>query len=284
MRKIIIGLLNCLLLIGCNGSSAQTEPSPTLEGSFGIEETATPDANTQETSLIDEYISQIEDYELLRYAFLGTMEEEDGLKEVLDRASSFPGFEFLNELSENDAVYGEPSEYYNVYLLIPKKGCNLQVGPYSWYADQMTEILYESNEGKPILYIETSDDTRYYGQIKIDNDMTLFTGFNIATSKLRTDFKMGVVDVTPYEQFTSAEIPFFSQAIHDITTQVAEIQKIEQEGGSVTISGEEIIFDDELYALVYTRDKNDKDIIYGVSPSSGSVVKTEDHREWIKVK
>ena len=280
MRKLVISFISGLLLVGCSSSSAGVTPTPTIEVSSTPVAEPTPTIETNITPLTDEYINQMEGYELLRYGFLGWMDDEDGLREVINRADDFPGFAFVSELSEKDAVYGKEGEDYNVYLLVPKKGHMIEIGEYNWYAGEMTEVFYKSDSGKPILYIETSDNKTYHGQIRIDGDMTLYTGFNIATSKLRTEFKMGVVDITPYEEFTSSEVPFYAQALHDKMTQVKEIQKIEREGGSALLSGEEIIFEDTLYVLVYARDKDGKDIFYGVSPTTNKVIRTEDHQNW----
>ena len=50
------------------------------------------------------------------------------------------------------------------------------------------------------------------------------------------------------------------------------------------MSSEEFFFEDEIYAHIYTRDKDGNDVYYGISPSTGSVVKTKDHVEWTIVK
>ena len=294
MKKIIVlFVMGVLLVSGCSPQTSVTQevstptPTPNETTSAPVETTSTPIESS--TDLTEEYLNQMEEYELLRYGFLGTINSEHNLEEVIERASTFDGLEFVKELKEDSVYYGKRGEESdNVYLLVPKKDVGLKIGEYSWYADEIVEsYYYEGEGGKPILFIESSEQAKPISRVLIEtgrDSLPMYTGFNITTGMLRTAFLMGVVDITPYEKFTTAEVPSYSQAIFDIMQSVPEIMEIEENGGSVSMSSEEFFFEDEIYAHIYTRDKDGNDVYYGISPSTGSVVKTKDHVEWTIVK
>lgn len=285
MKKILLGMLGLLLVCGCGQSKPEATPTPQEETTPTPVPTAEPTENTED--LITNYTNSMEEYELLRYGFLGTMNSERSLEDVIERASTFDGLAFVKELKPEDCYYGEQGEENNVYLLVPKKDVFIQVGKYSWNAGEIVESYHDEQDGKPFLFIETAEYAKPISAVAIDTPtgiMNMFTGFNVGSNMLRTDFLMGVVDITPYEKFNSSEVPFYSQAIFDIMQSVPEIMDIEKNGGTVSVSNEEIFYEDEIYAHIYARDKDGNDVYYGISPVTGSVIKTIDHVDWEVIK
>ncbi|MBQ8995309.1 MAG: hypothetical protein IJ091_05800, partial [Oscillospiraceae bacterium] len=243
MRKIIALLLIALIFTAC-GSQDHEPVSPPVSNpvdpvSGGDTSTDNTDGTASSKEMVKAYLDSMDDYEDLEIAFLGDMNSWRSLDDILERAENEFGFSFLSELGEEDIVYGEMDEYENgVYLIIPARNVDLSIGKYSWYADGMTEIWYKGEGSGPILFIEGVEDTmppsiieyvRYGNGFSADGFM--LTGFNVTSSHLRTDYHMGIVDITPYDDLDPSEVPSYLQGFFDSLTLVAEVQEgITQKG------------------------------------------------------
>lgn len=261
MKKLLAILCAALILTACSGTTETPEvPDSTDNGGSGQNNTVIGDGQDTETSgpegKMDAYLDSMDSYEDLEIAFLGLVDEYRTLDEVLERAEKEFGFSWIGEISEDNYVAGELGEYgNNVYLIIPARNVDLSIGKYSWYANEMVEIYYQSEDCEPFIYVETAEKTdrlaiieyvRHHGEGA--NMGSMYTGFNLATSTLRTQYLMGIVDVTPYDKFAGGEVPFYLQSFMDSLSFVGEVQLAMQNNQQLSVM-DEITYDGHSYAL-----------------------------------
>ena len=143
----------------------------------------------------------------------------------------------------------------------------------------MSDIYYKQEDCFPFIYVEEAINMTPQSIINHvrDNDFDyLYTGFN--NGKLRTAFHMGTIDITNYELFTSAEIPFMSQAIFDtLYYEIEDINNKISEG--YTLDQMDEIFLDKAYSLYIIHDKDYNPIEYyaiNIENNKTTVLKTID--------
>ncbi|MBQ9328810.1 MAG: hypothetical protein IJ225_09795 [Solobacterium sp.] len=229
--KHIWRLLAVAVLMTSCGTSTATEPEPAEVAEPVIE------------------LRPSDEYESLEVAYLGATSDTRSVNDIIERTASWEDFPDLTALSEEDIIYGSTDETYNnVYLLIPAKDTALTIGAYNWYAGELTTVYYEANLSSAVIYVEDSDSptprsiiryARTYDGSLIEDEF--FTGSSLIERSLRTDYHMGIVDITPYDNLDSSEFPFYGQAVLDLLTMDPVVQEVLVQGGTLAPMGEELI-------------------------------------------
>ena len=289
MKKIVPVILALMILLtactgGVNEPSKPQAPDSVPEASAPAGFPDKKDSDTEPTSsaqgqdqngyaLTDEYVSGMPDYADLQVVFLGQMSEYLNLDGIIKRAvNHYSELSFINELKEERVIYGYCSEFYNnVYLIIPHSSVFVAVGDYNWYADGMTQVWMSEDNARPFIYVENGLDTNVVGIIEYlrdygngnEGDGYMFTGLNTVSSHLRTDYHMGIDDITDYTMFDSGELPFYLQAFMDELLSFEEIQS-EVASGAVLNSMEEMVWDGDTYAVFSLSRDGEVKALYGV--------------------
>ncbi|MBQ1321386.1 MAG: hypothetical protein IIY53_07085 [Solobacterium sp.] len=297
MKKLITVILTAVMLGACGGKAADPTPTPAdapTPAPAGVP-TAKPaserpgGAGTAGSETPHPYVAGMEGYEDLEVAFLGTVNSERSRADVVARAASELNLPLAAEIDEDHVIYGDLGEYEdNVYLIIPAADTDLRVGRYSWYAGEITEVWYEAEKSQPILYVESAESDAPAGMIEYvrhfadgTTDGFIYTGFDLGDRVLRTAFHMGVVDITPYDFFSSDEIPFKEQSLFDALLQQAEVSQAVNSGGELMKMGE-FCYDANMY-LDYVLRKDDTDTHWaaGYLPDGTvDVICSEDGQNW----
>ena len=310
MKKLLAVLCIALLLAACGGGAhepVQPQPSsdpgtvapvtpPSSGETSGKPETDQPPAGSNVKTETTDYRYFMEGYEDMEIAFLGCMYDDITLDDIIDRALNDPNFSrfsFVREITDDDIVYGLCNGFANnVYLIIPTFDTDIRVGLYSWYANEIVEEYYSAKSSDPILFIEMADEMNILSRVEYkrhlsggDSEGWMNLGFNTLSSQLRTDYHMGIVDVTPYGYFNSGEVPFYQQSFFDTLSMVAEIQSGLNKGMSLNPM-EEMIYDGDVYA-VYDLDDGGNHTLYGInldfSTGQRKIIKTTDYENWSTV-
>ncbi len=323
MKKLLPILCILLLLVSC-GKTPAADPGPSVDpivnpdGSSGTDSTIGPggtdtpadpggtDAPKPETdqptgegashSMTTDYRYGMDDYEDMRIAFLGCITHSRSLDDIIARAKKDPRFtDILTEITEDEIIYGDLGDFVsNVYLIIPAWNTDLTVGRYSWYANEIVETWYSKESSWPILYIERGEMIDIPGKIEYTRHFSdgdtygwMYTNFNCTNGKLRTDYHMGIVDITPYENFTTEEISDYSQSFFDALCGVGEISLGMSKGYNLSVM-EEVTYDGDPYALyVLTNPKGDLEgyymIRYDFNTGQRKILTSTDAMNWMQV-
>ncbi len=266
MKRILSLFLAAVLLTGCGSSASTQQPAS---------ETAANDQTQTESAELVEYVDAMEPYEIMRIAFLGAAGPNRTVEDILKRAEGIEELAIASKISRDRIIYGDQSEEQNnVYMIIPAKNASIKIGRYSFNAGDITEVWLDEAEAKPFIYVEDGDSVDPVGLIHymangVDDGSTMYTGIAAVPGRLRTDYRMGVVDITPYDQFDSTEIGFYAQSYYDRLCSYETVQEQLNSGGRLD-SMEEMIRDGHAY-MVYNMDLNGEYTLYGVtSPKSGA--------------
>lgn len=233
-------------------------------------ETGQPTGDAAAHQMTTAYRYGMDDYEDMRIAYLGCITHSRSLDDIIERAKKEFGFtDILNEITDDEIIYGDLGDFVsNVYLIIPAWNTDLTVGRYSWYANQIVETWYSRESSWPILYIERGEMIDIPGRIEYvrhfadgNTDGWMYTNFNCTNGQLRTDYHMGIVDITPYEYFTTEEISNYSQSFFDALCGVGEVNLGLSKGYHLNVM-EEMIYDGEPYALYYLSDTKGDPVSY----------------------
>lgn len=264
MKKILLSLI--ILLVLCSCIKKQEE----------------------ETSSIDEYVENMDAYEIFEIAFLGVLNSKRNIEDIIDRIKDYDELKIAKDLIDNNQIYGESKENTNVYLIIPNKDVDITVGKYNCLDDSLENIDYKAEDCKPFIYYEEIENSLNPSSIiefvKGNEYGNLLLGFSLDYSKLRTAFKMGIVDTTPYEIFTSAEIPSYDQAFFDVLTSIDEVN-LYLDNGMELKKMSEMNYQGKYYAVYYIDDDNVTVKCYAVNygPNSLSVLESLDFTDWIEI-
>ena len=317
MKKLLPILCILLLLVSC-GKMPAVDPCPAVDpivnpdGSSGTNnsggttnpggtdtpkpETDQPTGDAAAHQGTTAYRYGMDDYEDMRIAFLGCITHSRSLDDIIERAKKNPGFtDILNEITEDEIIYGDLGDFVsNVYLIIPAWDTDLTVGRYSWYANQIVETWYSRESSWPILYIERGEMIDIPGKIEYvrhfsdgETDGWMYTNFNCTNGHLRTDYHMGIVDITPYEDFTTDEISNYNQSFFDSLSGVWEIKSGLDKGYSLSVM-DEITYDGDPYALyVLTNTKGDTEgyyiIRYDFNTGAHKIYTSTDAVNWMQI-
>ena len=273
MKKLMMILSASLILTGCAGQTAEpaAEDKPSEEP---VTETAPEPVqqNQEETEAFTQYQETMEPYEDMEIAFLGAISMDRTLDDILQRPVSSPELSALiSDIPESRIFYGDRGEYTDyVYLIIPAKNTDLKVGRYNWYAGEITDAWIEETDARPLIYVEDGDSIDPVGRIEYvrrfsdgNTEGFMDTGLNASHGHLRTDYHMGIVDLSAYDKFDSSEVPFYSQNFFDTLQTYDEVRETLNSGGNLTLM-EEMIYDGHAYA-VYDLDKGETRVLYGIT-------------------
>ena len=282
--KRILPLLTALSLAGC----AKSAPTSSLTSLPASEMPASTPAETAVLAPSEDPRAYMEPYECMEIAFLGVTDDRVSVQDVIERAGTFPGFSFLRSIQEPVIIKGEQGKTTNnVYFILPAENTELAVGEYNWFAGEITNLWYDEPDSGPIFYVESGESVTPLGKIgwhRMDNDMKdeIYTGFSLSTSHLRTDYHMGTVDTTPYDQFSSGEVPFYDQALHDILMSRDQIRNEVEQGGRLS-KMDELFYDGVMYALYDMEYSDGSHHAYAVTLDPNAihqVMDSPDYQSW----
>ena len=268
MRKLLSLLCAAVLLSACGTSGTKTESPEPTESDV---EVSAPVSDAPEETGTWQVQENMEPYEMMEIALLGTASEFLSVEEILDRAEGWDGFSVVKDLRDSRVIYGdrgETSDY--VYLIIPALNTDIRVGRYNYYAGEITEVWLEESNAAPLIYVECGDSLDPQGKIEYvrhypdgDQDDGIMTGLSAIPGKLRTEFHMGTVDITPYEKFDSSEVGFYDQFFFDTLCSFEEIKWALQDGGNLNPM-QEMFWDGHAYT-VYDMEKNGDHQLYAIT-------------------
>ncbi len=289
--KKLIPILTALLMLTACGSSASPAATPASESPKPEETTSVQPAVTPETEPAPEPRAHMEPYECMEVAFLGTTSQSQTPLDVIENARvNFPGFSWLAAIESKDIISGELSDTLNnVYVILPAETTDLKIGKYSWHAGEITDVYYEAKNSGPVVFVENGEAVSPLSRIEFvrhvndsASDDGIYTGFSLASDKLRTDYHMGTVDTTPYDKFSSAEVPFYRQYFFDTLNSYDEI-KNELDKGSKLAVMDEMFYEGIAYAI-YDLEKPDVTHVgYAITPDPNApyrVMYSPDFRDW----
>lgn len=269
-RRFIILTAAALVLCGCGKQENQT-PDTTARPD------RTPEAQQTPVTPVPAAINIPADYretmeEDLAIAYLGTASPEVSVQQVISDAYE-SGYGIIEKIAEDDVIYGDQGDFYNsVYLLIPAENTDLTVGRYSWYAGEMTEPFYSEENSGPVIYVETAESvsprtligyTRHFPDGNTEGWM--YTGIEVQAGTLRTDFHMGIIDITAYDRLARDEIPFFADRYMEALMMQEGVQEKLDNRMMLHELGE-AWFDGIMYALYYISDAEDAErTFYGLT-------------------
>ena len=279
MKKtwLILGMAACL--VGCSGKNVTPSPSAAPSETPTVEPTATPapvlsqapKKTLDELPLSKEYVDQMEGYEDIEIVLLGCTGPSRTVEDVLARAENDWGYKLISEIDDAHKIQGEDSVYGNlVYLVIPSRETKLTIASFDSQTALPKDIWYLEENSLPVLYIESADGMTPRGIFSYNTNYGdtafLYTGVN-ADGHLRTDYKMGTVDMTPYDQLTSAEVPLLAQYLHDVMMNFAPQASEQLQTGQYTCSSmDEMLYEGNMYQM-YSMDPKEEGLpqyIYGV--------------------
>ena len=208
---------------------------------------------------------EMEDYEFVRIALLGQVHEYNSVDNVMSRPEQDPLLEPALSIPEERIIYGDMGDRENnIYLIIPNRDIELQVGKYDIASGEITEVLYQGSE--PILYVETAETTDPAGAIiaSSGNDyVKIPTGLDVFDGVLRTAFQMGAIDITPYQILDGSEKPVYGMAYYDCLTMRDDIQEIIIAGGNL-YPMQEASIQGHYYGVFVLEDKDGNRSLYAV--------------------
>ena len=289
MKKTLFAIASVLALSACGSSAAASTADAVInlseEHSVTFEPVQTP--QTEEVSNPREHM---EAYECMEIAFLGLTDENTTPQQVVENArQNFAGFSWLAAVSDENYVSGEQGDYLSVYVILPAEDTDLKIGQYSWYAGEITNVYYDEKNSGPVIFTETSEAVSPISQIEYtrhyadgEQSDAIYSGFSVANETLRTDYHMGTVDTTPYEQFTSAEVPFYRQYFFDTLTSLDEIKAELDSGASLSVM-DEMIYDSYAYALYDLQREDGSHAGYAITPDQNAeyrIMYSPDYMSW----
>ena len=296
-KKVLsILVLLCFLLTGC----AEREPEPTVvpdpaptvapDPAPVVEpQPQAPSDTNGETGAwlqkVQAYRDQMDGYEMMEVAYLGSAYEDRTVETVLGQyASTYP---FLADMPEEQYIYGLCNEFETaIYLFIPKANTQVSVGEYIGATGEMGTIWHKDDEGKPFLFFEHTDSLDPLSLVScVDDSGEVFmcTGFDLHSSHLRTEYMMGLVDVTDYDAlYEQGAVPFYRQAFFDVLQQdVEDVYKVVQAGGEVRSLWEAPI-DGHRYLVFEVNGEEAKYYAIRLTHSSSEIpiLASDDMMEW----
>ncbi len=290
-RKRILPLLSLILLCSCGkqpaapaqDAEAETVKTPEVPAQTEAPERSVPaDSGTAEgrdaeLPLCRKKQESMEQYEDMEVAFLGTTGPDRDVDAILKRAAAIDSLSFVSELQEDRVFYGDkgPGGYY-VYLVVPGLNTDLKIGSWNWYAGEITDTAVEEKNALPVIYVESCESIDPLGKIEVvrhfpegDAENWIYTGLGAESRTLRSDYHMGVVDISPYEIFDSSERPFYAQRFFDELLTYEEVSDAVKSGKELHRM-EEMYRDGKMYS-VYSIEFDAGTALYGVhyEPLSG---------------
>jgi len=253
---ILLALL-CLCSCGPEPEQENHEPDPDI---FPVKPS---------TGLTEKYIAGMDEYEELRMILLGCTSEDRTADDIISRAMNDWGLTFLSEIGGSHIVTGDTSDENFVYVFVPAGGTSLRISEYDPASDGPGGELYSSADGLPVIYIENSMGMDPRGLLEVERggeSCRIYTGLNVLFWQLRTSYVMGISDVTPYEEFTTAEVGDIRQMLYDTMWGTAPTVSEDMQKGYSANGMDEMMHDGHMYAI-YSIDDTEGEFryLYGVS-------------------
>ena len=264
MKKLLLSIWALLLLVGCTSTKQDDQ------------------------NLLTTYQDNLEDYEIFEICFIGVRNNERSIQDLIDRISKQKGYEFIADFKDEDIYEGDLGLYNdNVYVIIPNDDVSVTVGRYSWYAGGITEIWHKTEDGKPFIYVESADSSNPVSMIEFVKNADagqMMTGFNNAYRRLRTDFLMGVVDITPYDKFSTDEIPSIDEVIDDILYNQLKVGEAIEHGATLSTMGEQT-WEGDYYVIKYLHTEEHNPLMcYGIHydrlSGKAKIIGSYDFMDW----
>ena len=280
MKKIL--LLLCLLLCLTACTEKKEEPGTVVVP-------ADPDPVEEGTPLTDAYRAEMDEYEVLEIMVLGTIEDDDGLADVLNRAEK-EGYHLIKEIANDHIIHGKHSTVDGdlVYLLIPKEGLTLSLGSYDPLTNKASEVYFKEENALPVIYIESAAYMTPQGIIELDQDdlkMRMLTGIN-GQGELRTAFLMGIVDMTSYEKLDLTAYGEILKKDLEENAPVAADDILNNE--YMALAMDEMLYEGKMY-LIYSMENYTglPNYLYGIHYDSEKnetrYIISYDHESWTAV-
>ena len=301
------------LLCGCSSpasSSAEPEPAvsprPTVSPRPAVTPTPTPDAEIPPAPVFPASASPVSSYgegswlkeyrdsmdgPLADIAFIGQIDSEQSLEDVLTRASGWQEFRFLQETGTDRLYYGDRSTIReNVYLIIPKRGVHVTIWEREGSIDQIGDIYYEASDDGPFLFVEEGDEMDAPSVIcarKPNGDADLIlSGTDALYGRLRTEQHMGFADVTPYDVFTNLDIPMYGQICLDSLLAIPEVSEAMSAGAQLSAFGDGLVQDD--MCIIYAVVSGDAEKYYAVhwdtEDQEAEIYGSDDGSVWNRIR
>ncbi|MBR3203558.1 MAG: hypothetical protein IKF60_08225 [Solobacterium sp.] len=267
MKRSLMISLSVFLLCACGGNApkpaAEMEPSP--------EPSAAVENRTGDPAALEQYQAEMDPGADLEIGLLGVISETNSLDDILNRAADIPVLSLGAQVNSERIIYGDRGkDTDNVYLLIPARNTDVKVGRYNWYAGEITETWFSETSALPFIYIEDGDAVDPVGKIEYvrhfadgDTEGFMYTGLQAVPARLRTEFHMGIVDITPYTEFNSGEVGSFAQYYFDTLCSYEEIQNEVRQGKELSLMGE-MIYDGRAYT-VYSMEVSGENRLYAIT-------------------
>lgn len=275
MRNTAVLSLFALMLAGC-GRPAAGQPVQPSAASVPPAASETPAVLTlDDMPLTKAYIGSMDAYEDMEIILLGCEDASRTIGDIFARAKNEWGFTLLDEVDQDHLVYGEGSDNGNyVYLLIPAEGHKVTIASWNRETGSPGYVWYESENSLPVVYVESAEGlsprgviTYVTGFVDTVEEIPVYTGTD-AAGQLRTSYRMGLVDRTPYGEMNSAEIGFYSQFLFDVLyNEAPEASKGLQEGTYRASPMEEMLYEGEMYMVyaMYPEKEGLPDYLYGIA-------------------
>ena len=266
MKKIIILIMTCILLFSCDSNTNPLDKKPKTK----------------------QYLENMDSYEFMEVALIGMLDESDrSLEYILNRAKEKLGLDLIEEIDSDHIIYGEQSlRFNNVYLFIPTSNMNITVGSYDSNTDDISKVYYEAKNSLPFIYVESAEIMNPKGMVKYSSDETdytdgmMYTGIDVMNHDLRTEYRMGLVDINDINIFDAGEYLVFSQFIFDMANDFSQANYEKQ----IHFMGEMMI-DSDMYYIFTVEDELTGDILHAINYSSEKnefkYLVSEDGVNWV---
>ncbi|MBR3357127.1 MAG: hypothetical protein IKG46_04790 [Solobacterium sp.] len=313
MKKYLGTLCVLAMLCGCSSkpsSSAAPSPVPSVSpkptATPEPAETPPPDAEIPPAPVFPASVSPAQSYDegsqlteyrdrmdgpLADIAFIGQVDSEHSLEDVLTRASGWPEFGFLQETGTDRVYYGDRSTVReNVYLIIPSRGVQVMIWEREGSIETVGDIYYEAADDGPFFFVEEGDEMDAPSVICArrpngDADLIL-SGTDALYGRLRTEQHMGFADVTPYDLFTNLDIPMYGQICLDSLLAVPEAAEAVNSGAQLSAFGDGLVQDD--MCIIYAVVSGDAEKYYAVhwdtEDQEAEIYSSEDGSLWQRIR
>lgn len=271
MKRRLISLLAVFCLFACGKAKSADEQTPEpAETPETTEESITTqggDIEADSPAELKAYQDAMEGSADLRIAWLGELSENAALADVLAAAAENEDLKIVSKIDESRIFYGERGKLRDyVYLIAPAANTDITVGTYSYHAGEIVEVIVEEANALPLIYVESGDHIDPVGMIRYvrhfpdgDTENFMYTGLTADPARLRTDYHMGISDITKYD---SMVLPFYGQMFFDLLNSYEEVQAALNSGASLNRM-EEMMRDGHAY-MVYDLNKDGESTLYGV--------------------
>ena len=267
MKKLLIIILCILCLCGCSeaGNAAAVDNTDTSGGKTTPDNTETK-PQSDEATLVDKYLETMEEGTVLEIYYLGTLDLERSMDDILKRAEEEFGLELVKELNER-VFYGTNDDAIeNVYLIIPNKEVDITFDPSNLENTDTYYFNFKEENCTPFIYVEQDTYmnpvaviTASYKNKKGETESeSIYTGLDAVFRRVRTGEYENIVDMTNYDYYTSAERGMYNQAVFDkLYNDAPAVNQDLQSEYYKAYSDRELVYNDNMYMVYEIRGVNE---------------------------